>query len=77
MPVSVLTWANLNHGLCGTDSDPVYIYLESQGSGKWYYLHAEIYLSLASLLLGYGINYLVISVTHQILNLFGKKGKSD
>ena len=70
MPISVLTWANLNHGLCGTESDPVYIYLESIGVGKWYFFYAEIYLSAASLLLGYGINYLVISGTHGVLSLF-------
>ena len=40
-PIAVLTWANLNHSLCGTDTDPAYYHL---GLGKWYYLWGEIYL---------------------------------
>lgn len=40
-PVALLTWANLNHSLCGTDTDPAFYYLNL---GKWYYLWAELYL---------------------------------
>ena len=40
-PLALLTWANLNHSLCGTDSDPVWLHFEL---GKWYYLLGEGYL---------------------------------
>ena len=46
MPISLLTWANLNHTLCGTDSDPVWRIFDL---GKWYYLLAECYLGAAAL----------------------------
>lgn len=66
MPVSILTWANLNHSLCGHHSDPVYEHLEL---GRWYWLAAELYLLIASLLLGFGGNLLLISMVHSLLGL--------
>lgn len=66
MPVSVLTWANLNHGLCGHHSDPLYSAFEL---GRWYWLWAEVYLSLACLI-GYGYNLLVISLVHRVVGVF-------
>jgi hypothetical protein len=74
MSMSLLTWANLNHGLCGHHSDPVYVLL---GLGKWYWLVAEIYLILASLLFGYGINFLVISAVHKVLKLVNSKDTTE
>jgi hypothetical protein len=76
MPLSLMSWANLNHGLCGTDSDPVYTYLANLEIGKWYWFYAEFYLSLASFLLGYGVNYVVISGVHKVLNI-GKHKKIE
>jgi hypothetical protein len=64
MPASLLTWANLNHGLCGHHSDPLY---EHFNMGKWYWLIAEVYLLLASLIIGYGVNYLVISSVFMVV----------
>lgn len=45
-PISLMTWANLNHTLCGTDSDPVWRLFEL---GKWYYPLAEVYLGAAAM----------------------------
>lgn len=58
-PLSLLTWANLNHCLCGTATDPFWLYLDL---GKWYYVVGEFYLSSASILLcafNFGICYFV------------------
>lgn len=44
MPISLMTWANLNHSLCGLHSDPAY---ELLNLGKWYWLVSEIYLTMA------------------------------
>merc|ERR1712051_668366 len=40
-PLSQLTWANLNHTLCGVDNDPFY---RTFDLGYSYYLLADIYL---------------------------------
>ena len=59
MPISVMTWANLNHALCGTDSDPIWRIF---GLGKWYYLVAEGYLgaaAFAAMIGNYAICYVV------------------
>jgi hypothetical protein len=59
MPIALLTWANLNHTLCGTHSDPVWHLF---GLGKWYYPLAEIYLgaaAMAFILVNYAIAYVV------------------
>ena len=40
-PMALLTWANLNHTLCGTDTDPFFVILDL---GKWYWPASEIYL---------------------------------
>mmetsp|Transcript_18057 Transcript_18057/g.21207 ORF Transcript_18057/g.21207 Transcript_18057/m.21207 type:complete len:92 (+) Transcript_18057:642-917(+) len=45
-PIALLSWANLNHTLCGTDGDPFWLLL---GLGKWYYPLAEIYLGAAAI----------------------------
>lgn len=40
LPLSLLTWANLNYTLCRSDSDP-FLYI----IGNWYYILAEYYLN--------------------------------
>lgn len=58
-PIALMSWANLNHTLCGTDTDPVWLLLDL---GKWYYPLAEIYLGLAAFALcfvNYGIVYFI------------------
>ena len=72
MPMSTLTWANLNHSLCGHHSDPLYDLLQL---GRWYWLWAELYLLIASLVLGFGGNLLLISLVHNVLNLCRGKQK--
>ena len=44
-PMAVYTWANLNHTLYGTDSDPFFVAFDL---GKWYWLAAEVYLCAAT-----------------------------
>ena len=63
MPISLLSWANLNHSLCDLESDPVYILL---GLGKWYWFWAEVYLSLASFLV-FRLNCLICDVSFAVL----------
>lgn len=56
-PVALISWANLNHTLCGTDSDPIWYLLDL---GKWYYLAAEVYLGAAAfafILVNFSIAY--------------------
>lgn len=56
-PVALLTWANLNHTLCGTEGDPVWLLLDL---GKWYYPAAEIYLgasAAAFIIINFAIAY--------------------
>lgn len=55
MPISVSTWANLNHALCGIDNDPFFAYFEL---GEWYYFWSDAYL-LFSCMVGYVLNYLI------------------
>ena len=47
-PISAMTWANMNHTLCGVDND---IFYNTFDLGKWYYLFAEVYLFLSSMLI--------------------------
>ena len=60
-PLSVATWANLNHALCGVDNDPFFKHFDL---GEWYYLWAELYLLFSSMVgqvLNYAIIYIVLS----------------
>jgi len=77
MPISALTWANLNHTLCGLDNDPFY---KAFDLGKSYYGWSEVYL-LGSCFVGYFFNYVFIRITYAILGLIqtestDKKSKS-
>jgi len=62
-PIALATWANLNHTLCGTYSDPVWDY---GGLGKWYYPLAEIYLAIAASAFIL-INWAIAFVTKRII----------
>lgn len=67
MPFSLLTLSNLNHSLCGFESDPVY---EHFNLGKWYWLWAELYLTLTCLI-GFGLNATLVTLIHYIMNVSG------
>ena len=54
-PLSRLTWANLNHTLCGVENDPFYGGLEL---GYSYYLLSDYYL-LFSCYVGLILNYAI------------------
>jgi hypothetical protein len=62
-PLSLLTWANLNHSLCGVDNDPFYSYFEM---GKWYYFWADLYL-LFSCYVGIFLNAAICYVIKVII----------
>lgn len=49
-PISTMTWANLNHTLCGIDNDPWRVYF---GMNKYYYFWAELYLGFTSTVFTY------------------------
>lgn len=49
-PLSALTWANLNHTLCGIDNDP---WREAFGMHKYFYYWADFYLILASVTINF------------------------
>jgi|688.fasta_scaffold373770_1 hypothetical protein len=68
MPISRLTWANLNHTLCGVHNDPFYTYFEL---GETYYLFGDIYLMFLCML-GYLVNIIVVS---SVLRCFRTKEK--
>lgn len=55
MPLSVATWANLNHALCGVDNDPFYAFFDL---GASYYAWADAYL-LFSCMVGYALNFVI------------------
>ena len=63
MPISLLSWANLNHALCGFESDPVYELLHL---GKWYWFWSEVYLTIV-LVLVFKLNCLLIETTHAVI----------
>ena len=44
-PLSAMTWANLNHTLCGVDNDPWRV---TFGMHKYFYFWADFYLGLTS-----------------------------
>ncbi|CAD8043136.1 unnamed protein product [Paramecium primaurelia] len=45
LPISLMTWANLNFMLCRPDHDPFVPYI-----GNWYYVFSEFYLNLVSIM---------------------------
>lgn len=49
-PISALTWANLNHTLCGIDTDP---WRKAFNLQEYFYFWAEFYLSLGALTCAY------------------------
>lgn len=66
-PVSAMSWANLNHTLCGCDNDPFYVIL---GSNKYFYLFADGYLGLISVGM-WVVNYVIVKAVIAILTSMG------
>ena len=66
LPLSILTWANLNYTLCRPDTDPFIPYI-----GNWYYILSEFYLNIISIS--------AVSVIYLLTYLFrkGLKQKLD
>jgi hypothetical protein len=62
-PISALTWANLNHTLCGIDNDPWRVLF---GMHKYFYFWADGYLSLTSHALNL-VNVMASRIIHKIL----------
>ena len=62
-PVALITWANLNHCLCGTDSDPFWRLL---GLDKYYWIIAEIYLG-AITFLTFAINIAICYIVKRVI----------
>ena len=60
--MSQLTWANLNHTLCGVGNDPFYENLEL---GHTYYFWADFYL-LFSCYVGICLNYVICVAFKQV-----------
>ena len=54
-PLSQLTWANLNHTLCGVGNDPFY---ENFNLGYTYYFWADFYLLFSSYV-GLALNFVI------------------
>ena len=61
----MLTWANLNHTLCGIDNDP---FFAAFNLGEWYYFWSDIYL-LFSCTVGYLLNYFIQITVFAIVDL--------
>jgi hypothetical protein len=69
MPMAYLTWSNLNHSLCGTESDPIWVNLDT---GKWYYVYAELYLGLCVFIFTY-LNIAICYLVHSLFTAMGLK----
>lgn len=61
-PLGALTWANLNHTLCGIENDP---WREYFGMHKYFFFWADFYLAFTSHL----FNYLVAFLGYMFLYL--------
>jgi len=70
-PISHFTWANLNHCLCGTDSDPIYVNLNL---GKWYFFVGEGYLCLLGFVF-FWVNFVICYAVKRVL--FGIEAKAN
>jgi len=54
-PISAMSWANLNHTLCGIDNDPWRVLF---GMHKYFYFWAEAYLMFTSTVISVANGYL-------------------
>ena len=61
--MALYTWANLNHTLCGTDSDPFFVLL---GRTKIYWPAAEIYLGAINFVV-FVVNSLICYIVKRII----------
>jgi hypothetical protein len=73
MPVAALTWANLNHTLCGVSNDPFYAFLDL---GKSYYFWADAYL-LFSCMVGNALNMTIVWIVMTLKNCVCGGKKND
>ena len=62
-PISHFTWANLNHCLCGTDTDPFYVHLNL---GKWYFFIGEFYLGFLGFVF-FWLNFVICYLVKRII----------
>lgn len=69
--LSAITWANLNHTLCGIDNDPFYAFFDL---GKTYFFWADAYL-LFSCMVGYTVNFIVQKLFFAIFGAKEEKPK--
>lgn len=70
-PLSLLTWANLNHSLCGIDNDPFFKHFDL---GESYYLLADLYL-LFSCMVGNLLNIVIVTITLKLCSCFRQKSE--
>ena len=77
-PMALISWANLNHTLCGVDNDPFYANFDM---GQWYYLWADLYLLFScyvGLVLNFAICYIVkVLIFRQKVQTANPKEKED
>jgi hypothetical protein len=52
-PISMYTWANLNHNLCGCDNDPVYVLFDLGWTYNFWAEFYSMFLTWASFLANY------------------------
>lgn len=71
-PLSQLSWANLNHTLCGVENDPFYALLEL---GHTYYFWADFYL-LFSCYVGLVLNYAICRSVSALLDVVSPPAKT-
>ena len=62
-PIALSVWANLNHTLCGTNTDPIWLIFDL---GKWYYLAGEFSLGLAAAIFML-INYTIATIVKRYI----------
>ena len=62
-PMALYTWANLNHTLCGTSSDPFYVIFDT---GKCYWPLAELYLGLIVVVVFIG-NFVICYIVKRVI----------
>ena len=71
-PISLYTWANLNHTLCGVSNDPFFALINDES----YYFWAELYL-MFSCYVGIYLNLVIIYIVSTLLSPFYHKEKTN
>ena len=62
-PLSLISWANLNHTLCGVDNDP---FFANFNMGKWYFIWSDLYL-LFSCYVGLILNFAICYIFKRLI----------